>query len=505
MNDQDNQVDIPDFQPDLPVEENQQQRNFMAAMRRAKNDRAPIQVFQNLLNDAPPVSLQDLYDLTAEFLSHNGHVVPLLLKHEPRMARHQDPNCGLLLHKAIKALAFFETIELILDTYPEAIFEKSRDGFFPLHLACEHTLHIQTLELLFSRYPGAASVAPEKWDGSFPLHRCLRNFKSRPDGFILTLIEAYPEAASIKTSGNETALHFACFSSFSLATVQRLYQLYPESVNGRNDHGRMPLHLACQSKYASLEIIKFLLQTSPEAAQSRDLCGQLPLHYAVLKPTPLKVVQMLIETYPNAVNVTDNHGKLPLHLACRNGAPLEVLQLLLNRFIGDEQHHNGLSVTDRDGYLPIHWYAFSENARPETLRYLLELYPGGVHVVVERSGKLPLHYACESNPPVLEIIRLLVEAAPYTVIQKRGDERTPLQCIRPGRGQLRRNVEVEMYLLERQNEVVDTIKETFVDVAYTQLGLPDLVIANVWSFAKPDLWTPDEEDWGRFGLLSMPD
>jgi hypothetical protein len=28
------------------------------------------------------------------------------------------------------------------------------------------------------------------------------------------------------------------------------------------------------------------------------------------------------------------------------------------------------------------------------------------------------------------------------------------------------------------------------DVANMQLGLPVLVTANVWSFAKPDLWTP---------------
>jgi hypothetical protein len=44
------------------------------------------------------------------------------------------------------------------------------------------------------------------------------------------------------------------------------------------------------------------------------------------------------------------------------------------------------------------------------------------------------------------------------------------------------------------------MKEAFEDVANTQLGLPDLVTANVWSFAKPDLWTPDafEQRWTEF-------
>ena len=48
------------------------------------------------------------------------------------------------------------------------------------------------------------------------------------------------------------------------------------------------------------------------------------------------------------------------------------------------------------------------------------------------------------------------------------------------------------HVLEQKNEGVNAIHEAFVDVADNQLGLPDLVTANVWSFAKPDLWAPEE-------------
>lgn len=51
---------------------------------------------------------------------------------------------------------------------------------------------------------------------------------------------------------------------------------------------------------------------------------------------------------------------------------------------------------------------------------------------------------------------------------------------------------VDVYLLEQQDEAVNVIMEAFEDVAENQLGLPDLVTANVWSFAKPDLWAPEE-------------
>ena len=58
-----------------------------------------------------------------------------------------------------------DTIELILDAYPEGIYEKGPDELLPLHLACMHGTCVQTLELLLSRYPGAAGVSPQEWDG----------------------------------------------------------------------------------------------------------------------------------------------------------------------------------------------------------------------------------------------------------------------------------------------------------------------------------------------------
>jgi hypothetical protein len=142
----------------------------------------------------------------------------------------------------------------------------------------------------------------------------------------------------------------------------------------------------------------------------------------------------------------------------------------------------------RGVFRSISMHARSQNARAEILQHLLELYPGGVHVV-EEFGMLPLHYACDSHHPRLEIIRILAEAAPHTVIQKCTSGRTPIQH---AWNSPKRDVEVKTYLIERQNEAVNAMKEAFEDIANTQLGLPDLVLANVWSFAKPDVWTPDE-------------
>jgi hypothetical protein len=110
-------VDIPDFQEDLPVEANHEEE-FIAAMIRARDEDVPIQVFQDPLKEAPPVSVVDLYLLTVRFLAL-GHtnVVRLLLEHEPKVARYKNQNYGLLLHRAIRIRKPppVDTIELILD------------------------------------------------------------------------------------------------------------------------------------------------------------------------------------------------------------------------------------------------------------------------------------------------------------------------------------------------------------------------------------------------------
>jgi hypothetical protein len=214
-------------------------------------------------------------------------------------------------------------------------------------------------------------------------------------------------------------------------------------------------------------------------------------HFTVLQCVylSLEVIEVLIEAYPNAVNVTDTERNLPLHTACLRGATFEVIQLLLDRFVGDKQHHNGLRIADNNECLPIHYYARSQSARAKTLQHLLKLYPGGIHVLDGTAGRLPLHHARLLFLPshTFEVIHLLVKSAPYTVIQKCSDGRIPIEHA----WRLRhRNVEVETYLLERQNEAVNAIKEaSLCGRCNMQLGLPDLVIASVWNFAKPDLST----------------
>jgi hypothetical protein len=102
---------------------------------------------------------------------------------------------------------------------------------------------------------------------------------------------------------------------------------------------------------------------------------------------------------------------------------------------------------------------------------------------------LPLHVACSTARSSLDIIRLLVEADLFTVVQNSRNGSTPYQLAWRLSNE-RKNVEVEAYLIERQNEAIAALKSAYESVAVTQLGLPDLVVAMIWSFAKPDIWMP---------------
>ena len=118
-------------------------------------------------------------------------VVLLLLDHEPRIARHKDPYDGLLLQKALKCFsASDETIELILNAYPEAVFEKrALSGGLPLHSAAARRASPRevVVETLIKTCPSAVSVSDNY--GRLPLHwACDSTFDEPSLGFMQMLI-----------------------------------------------------------------------------------------------------------------------------------------------------------------------------------------------------------------------------------------------------------------------------------------------------------------------------
>jgi len=383
-------------------------------------------------------------------------------------------------------IAPIDVIQLLIELNPDAV---TSGRTLPLHNACGHrNPSIDIIQLLLTHYPESISVPNMGNMHNLPLHIALR--KEAPDEeVVMALLDHFEDGAKHITTYGNLPLHLACSNSASLAVLERLVEIYPRGLYTRSEFGEIPLHIACMDlgSGSSLEIVKFLVELYPESAQYKGFNGSLPLHFAA-SSAPVDVVRFLAKGYPGGVSAVDMHGSLPFHKACTTPhTPREqVVRLLIDSCQGSELHHSGASVPDSAGQLPLHFAAVWDSTL-ETLELLLECYPEGVRVV-DDEGMLPLHNACILADSGIACIRRLIEANLFTVIQKTNDGQTAFELARS------RDMDSEdvLFFEEKQNEAVRAIREAFDDAVDTQLGLPDLVIANIWSFVKPDLWCPPE-------------
>lgn len=164
---------------------------------------------------------------------------------------------------------------------------------------------------------------------------------------------------------------------------------------------------------------------------------------------------------------------------------MEVVQFL------DAMYPDGIRTGDHNGYLPLHHAVNAQEASMELIQYLIDRCPEGIRVA-DRDESLPLHVACSprnedgrTRRPTLNIIRLLLEADLFTIVQN-SQHGTPYQMVYNWLGF--RHTGIEAFLLAKQNEALTLLREACDSLA--QLGLPDLVVAEIWAFAKPDLWAP---------------
>jgi len=146
-------------------------------------------------------------------------------------------------------------------------------------------------------------------------------------------------------------------------------------------------------------------------------------------------------------------------------------------------------MADGSGSIPLH--IASEKPSLMVLKYLIERYPEGI-CRDDNNGLLPLHRAFTGwlSDDDLDRIRILVEADPFTILSKSHNGRTPLQ-----RAFLTRAPHnIKTFLEARQAEAIQAIREAF-DETMDELPLPDVVVAEIWKFAKPNVRTPSEEGW----------
>ncbi|CAB9519425.1 ESX-3 secretion system protein EccA3 [Seminavis robusta] len=138
--------------------------------------------------------------------------------------------------------------------------------------------------------------------------------------------------ARIKNDRGNLPLHSAASFRAPLEVTESLLEAYPEAASMTNNYGNLALHFTAWKK-GPLDVEKLLLKIFPEGAAQKNNHGNLPLHYAAHYNAPLEVVEALYHAYPEGATQKNNDNNTPLDLAIADGASPNVVALLQGKNI----------------------------------------------------------------------------------------------------------------------------------------------------------------------------
>lgn len=175
-----------------------------------------------------------------------------------------------------------ETLQFLIEKYPEGVSATTEDGWLPLHFSCVHGAPSARIEFLLDCFPGGVLAANE--DGDLPLHLALSEAASCKLDNARLLVERAPRSGQVLNHKGMAPLHVALMNGCSGA-AELLLERNPEAARVADESGRLPLHYACRGG-ASFETIQRLLALHPEAASKPGPLGKLPLHEALSSADP---------------------------------------------------------------------------------------------------------------------------------------------------------------------------------------------------------------------------
>ena len=312
-----------------------------------------------------------------------------------------------------------DTVQLLVNAWPESISIPERNGYLPIHeLCCNEKLgeaaSIDILQFMLDIDP---TLVRETGDDDYlPIHHAI-NAGTKSFEFCKILIDAFPESLEASTSDGMLPIHLAVFHPNDQAdkvdTIQYILDLCPECMDSIDGRGSTPMHHAAQGKRA--DIVELLLDHDPGAAHrpSGSLSCNLPLHLACdYNSAQLpEVVQVLFDACPQAINIHNWRGATPLDLAWkeaakRQGDPNEsvlVNFLLTQQAYARQAQDIELKTTiDKDDWLPLHC-ALKDKAPLGSIKLLL-----GALRSIGHTDSPPLNTACEFSS--VKVVRYLIEA-----------------------------------------------------------------------------------------------
>jgi len=341
----------------------------------------------------------------------------LKFNNKSRILEYISPSKESVLHRACFVNAPRAIFRLILEANPRGVLAQNAHGATPLHRACRK-LPDEKILMLVDACPDATRTLSKRTDTV--LH--LAVWERRSENVIRTIMEAYPAACLIRNYGTgATPLYLACERSPDEKIIQMLLEACPEAASVRSGGGRVPLHIAVWKKHAP-SVIRALLEVDPSLVVAGDNKGDTPIHTFVstwaevvneawkkryIAPSAdlqtnetdyqmvINVCEILLRAEQDKVNketiVDEKKGKgewLALHASIQhNLIPWEFVHLILL------QYPEQAKQIDQDGNSTLHLLCASNKAWNEAFfHHLIKSNPGALEMKNNR-GQTPFQIA----------------------------------------------------------------------------------------------------------------
>ena len=288
------------------------------------------------------------------------------------------PEIGPLYYAAL--CGFLDIVKRLVDSQPEDVNTRGRDGGTPLHAALRNG-HPDVALLLLEH-----NADPNSQDNrdETPLQVASRQGDVEAMKF---LIDCRANLRA-KNKDNETALSLA--SRDGRLEAARLLLKHGAEVDQQVSLGRTALHVASENGHNG--IVDLLIDNGANVnALERRL--QTPLHFAAARGK-VGVARLLLQRGAD-VNAEEVSQLTPLHMAS-SGGQVETTKLLLD-FVAD------VNAEDGEGWTALHLAAY--NGGLEVAKLLLAR--GANHDSKNHDGNTPFRVAMENNHAhVAQLLRL---------------------------------------------------------------------------------------------------
>ena len=240
--------------------------------------------------------------------------------------------------------------------------------------------------------------------------------KRPPVRIVRALLEAFPDAARVKSRHGDLPLHVACQHNASIGVLSELLKIHPGTAAFRSQWGKTPVNVLWEAResqenqenYSSIfwQKVELLLEAVARHSRysTRGKASKLfIMHAAVSLPDcPEGVLKFVMHKYPEQAKIPVGHGQLPLHIAVKSPPPS--WSLPSKQFLKRSGNRSD-TVLGR----------YSDGAeRPESaISRLLQLYPDAAKQVdPQKEHRFPLHTAILHCHQWYGGVRELFEAAP---------------------------------------------------------------------------------------------